>query len=67
MVDGLDTAVVVLSHNYARSSGIDIQHYPAKFLGDGDLPNLIVVGSTNGNGRRAGSSMESDWMTTYAP
>lgn len=66
-LDALDTAVVAISHNYARISGKEIQHYPAKFLGDGDFPNLIVVGSTDRNGRRASTSMESDWMTTHSP
>lgn len=67
-LDALNAVVCVLSHNYARGNdNAEIAHYPAKFLGDGELPNIIVVGSTNGNSRRAGSSMMSDWMTTYAP
>lgn len=65
-LEAMDVAIVALVYNYAKVSNRDIVHYPAKFLGDGSLPDMIVVGSTNGNGRRAATSMESELMTTYA-
>ncbi|KAK4040087.1 pectate lyase superfamily protein-domain-containing protein [Parachaetomium inaequale] len=64
VLDKLDTALVASSGNDGYD---DIRGYPAKFLGDGVFPNLIVVGSTDGNCRRAGSSNQASWMTTYAP
>jgi hypothetical protein len=65
-LDSLDTALVTASGNDGRTDPT-IREYPAKFLGDGDLPNLIVVGATDGNCRRAGWSQYADWMTTWAP
>lgn len=65
-LDSLDTVLVASSNNFGLEEE-GILRYPAKFLGDGELPNLIVVGSTDGNCRRTSSSNHADWMTTYAP
>jgi hypothetical protein len=62
-LDNLDTVIVAASGNQPNA----IHDLPTTFLGSGDLPNMIVVGSTDVNCRRARTSGEADWMTTYAP
>lgn len=65
-LDKLDTVVVTGAGNSGQTEA-GIQIYPARFLGDGALPNLIVVGATDSNCRHASFTNYADWMTTYAP
>jgi hypothetical protein len=65
-LDKLDTVLVVAAGNEGKKED-GISQYPAKFLEEGSLPNLIVVGATDVNCRRAMLSSHADWMTTYAP
>jgi hypothetical protein len=65
-LDNLDTALVAAAgNNGATEEGV--QEYPAKFLETHGFSNLIVVGATDRNCRRADFSSEADWVTTYAP
>jgi hypothetical protein len=65
-LDKLDTVLVATAGNDGEKRD-GIHDYPAKFLEEGSLPNMIVVGSTDVNCRRASRSSHADWMTTYAP
>jgi len=67
-LDQLDTVIVVGAGNNGLNKKIKgIDTYPARFLGNGRFPNMIVVGSTNRNCKRVRSSSEESWVTTYAP
>ncbi|KAK4247523.1 glucan 1,3-beta-glucosidase [Corynascus novoguineensis] len=67
-LDQLDTVIVAGAGNNGLNANIKgIDTYPARFLGDGRFPNMIVVGSTNRNCKRVRSSSEENWVTTYAP
>ncbi len=67
-LDGLDTVLVAAAGNAGVDEAAD-QEYPSRFLEEPGsvLPNMIVVGSTDGNCRKARFSNQPTWLTTYAP
>ena len=67
-LDGLDTVLVAAAGNEAIDD-VDKQRYPSRFLGESGsgLSNMIVVGATDGNCRKAWFSNAPPWVTTYAP
>jgi hypothetical protein len=65
-LDKLDTVLVAAAGNKGATED-GVQDYPAKFLETHGFSNLIVVGATDRNCRRALFSSQADWVTTYAP
>jgi chitinase len=65
--DKLGVVMVTVAGNHAKTSGPQIDRYPALWAGDGTLPNLIVVGASDELGRQAGFSQTGPALTVHAP
>jgi hypothetical protein len=74
-LDKLETVLVAAAGNRGSTTP-EAQGYPSKYLWsenpgypnvDNRLDNMIIVGATDGNGRRAFFGNDPPWLTTYAP
>lgn len=60
--------LAVAAGNKDEATSADtIEHWPARYGIDGDIPNMIVVGASDINGLRWGRSPAVDKVDTYAP
>lgn len=69
LIDAENVVIVIASGNYATHDEKvkTISRYPAKFGGEDELKNIIVVGSIDRDGYEADSSQNAPYLGMYAP